>query len=206
LRDWAKRWHPRLTHQPLRTTAAPRIAIVPRTTAAPQAAMALSAPQQQSWAQRAAEAAVLPMQRVGQKGKAVKEPIGLELIKGSIPPDERRIVFERAAGAPQIDARIAGSVAGLVNVALSKVAPAHVRTEISCISDRGTLMTTARFGASVAILLHFKKKIIEAARKADNTIINVIACVSWVELKILVPYGLYRGKNGLSPLREAIEA
>jgi hypothetical protein len=56
------------------------------------------------------------------------------------------------------------------------------------------------------MLLHFKNEIIEAARKADNTIINVIACVSWVELKILVPYDLYRGKNRLGPLREAIEA
>jgi predicted RNA-binding Zn-ribbon protein involved in translation (DUF1610 family) len=192
-----------------RTAAAPRITTVPRTAAAPQAATALSAPQQQSWAQRAAEAVALPetgMQRVGKKGRPVKEPTGLEPIKGSIPPDERRIVFERAAGAPQIDARIAGSVAGLVNVALSKVAPAHVRTEVCRISDRGTLTTTARFGASAAMLLHFKKEIIEAARKADNTIINVIACVSWVELKILVPYDLYRGKNGLGPLREAIEA
>jgi hypothetical protein len=146
------------------------------------------------------------MQRVGKKGRPVKEPTGLEPIKGSIPPDERRIVFERTAGAPQIGARIAASVAGLVNVALSKVAPAHVRTEACRISERGTLTTTARFGASAAILLHFKKEIIEAARKADNTIINVIACESWVELKILVPYDLYRGKNGLGPLREAIEA
>ena len=61
-------------------------------------------------------------------------------------------------------------------------------------------------GASAAMLLRFKKEIIEAARRADNTIINVTACESWVELKILVPYGLYRGKNGLRDLREAIEA
>jgi hypothetical protein len=74
------------------------------------------------------------MQRVGKKGRPVKEPTGLELIKGSIPPDERRIVFERAAGAPLIDVRIAGSVAGLVNATLGKVAPAHVRTEVCHIS------------------------------------------------------------------------
>jgi hypothetical protein len=146
------------------------------------------------------------MQRVGKKGKVVKEPTGLELIKGSIPLDERRIVFERIAGAPQINPRIAGSVAGLVNVALSKVAPAHIRTEACRISERGTLTTTVRFGASAVMLLHFKKEIIEAARKADNTIINVITCESWVELKILVPYDLYWGKDGLGPIREAIEA
>jgi hypothetical protein len=56
------------------------------------------------------------------------------------------------------------------------------------------------------MLLLFKKEIIQAARKADNAIINVVACESWVELKILVPYDRYRGKNGLDSLREAIEA
>jgi hypothetical protein len=34
----------------------------------------------------------------------------------------------------------------------------------------------------------------------------VVACESWVELRILVPYSQYRGKNGLDNLREAIEA
>jgi hypothetical protein len=190
------------TSTPARTTAAPR-ATVPGVAAAPRA------PPQPSWAQRAAEAAAYPeagMQRVGKKGKPVKEPTGLERIQGSIPPDERRILFERAAGAPQINARVVTSAAVLVNVALSKVAPAHVRTETFRISDRGTLSTTARIGASAAMLLRFKKVIIEAARKADDTIINVIACESWVELKILVPYALYREENGLDDLREAIEA
>jgi hypothetical protein len=56
------------------------------------------------------------------------------------------------------------------------------------------------------MLLRFKKEIIQAARKADDSIINVVACESWVELRILVPYGQYRGKNGLDGLREAIEA
>jgi hypothetical protein len=61
-------------------------------------------------------------------------------------------------------------------------------------------------GASAAMLLRFKKEIIQAARKADNAIVNVVACESWVELKILVPYDRYRGKDGLDSLREAIEA
>jgi hypothetical protein len=43
-----------------KTAAAPRITMAPRTAAAPQVATALSGPQQQSWAQRAAEAAALP--------------------------------------------------------------------------------------------------------------------------------------------------
>jgi hypothetical protein len=146
------------------------------------------------------------MQRVGKKGKPVKETTGLEPIRGSIPVDERYMVFERAAGAPQILATAAASAAGLVNIALSKVAPAHVRTEAFRISERGALTAAARMGASAAMLLRFKKEIIEAARKADSAIINVVACESWVELKILVPYSLYREKNGLGPLREAIEA
>jgi hypothetical protein len=108
--------------------------------------------------------------------------------------DERYVVFERAAGAPQILATAAASAADFVNIALSKVAPAHVRTEAFRISERGSLTAAARTGASAAMLLRFKKEIIEAARKADSAIINVIACESWVELKILVPYGLYRGK------------
>jgi hypothetical protein len=42
------------------------------------------------------------------------------------------------------------------------------------------------------MLLHFKKEIIQAARKADDAIINVAACESWVELKTLVLYDRYR--------------
>jgi hypothetical protein len=64
----------------------------------------------------------------------------------------------------------------------------------------------AREGASAAMLLRFKKEIIEAARKADKDIINVMANESWVELKILVPYERYRHPEGLSDLREQIEA
>jgi hypothetical protein len=56
------------------------------------------------------------------------------------------------------------------------------------------------------MLLKFKKEVIQAAREADNAIINVEACESWVEIKILVPYERYRGKEGLDNLSEAIEA
>jgi hypothetical protein len=146
------------------------------------------------------------MLKVGKKGRPVKELTGLKPIKGSIPVDERYIVFERAAEAPQILRTVAASTASLVNIALSKVAPAHVRTEAFQISERGSLTAVACMGASAAMLLRFKKEIIEAARKADNTIINMVACESWIELKILVPYEVYRGKNGLGPLRDAIEA
>jgi hypothetical protein len=146
------------------------------------------------------------LQWVGKKGKPVKESTGLELIRGSIPVDECYIAFERAAGAPQITAMVAANATGYVNIALSKVAPAHVRTEAFRITNRGSLTASARMGSLAAMLLQFKKEIIQAARKADDTIINVVACESWVELKILVPYGHYRGKNGLDDLREAIEA
>jgi hypothetical protein len=64
----------------------------------------------------------------------------------------------------------------------------------------------AREGASAAMLLRFKKEIIEAARNADRGIINVRDNESWVELKILVPYARYRHPEGLADLREQIEA
>jgi len=165
--------------------------------------------QQSNWAQRAAAAAALPrsdFKRVGRNGKPEREPTGLEPIKGSIPRDERGIVFERAAGAPQINPAVAASAAAFVNIALSKVAPAHVRTEAFRISVQGRLSTTARFGASAAMLLRFKKEVLEAARKADRAIINVAANETWAELKILVPYDRYRHPNGLAELREQIEA
>jgi len=130
----------------------------------------------------------------------------LEQIKHSIPRDERGIVFERMVGAAQINPAVAVSAAAFVNVALSKVAPAHVRTESFKISVQGRLSTTARFGASAAMLLRFKKEILEAARKADRAIINVAANETWAELKILVPYQRYRHPDGLAELREQIEA
>ena len=129
-----------------------------------------------------------------------------EPIKRSIPWDERAILFERAVGAPQIDAAVAASTVAQVNIALSKVAPPHVRTEALKISAQGRIATTARTGALAAMLLHFKKEIIEAARWADKVIINVVANETWAELKILVLYAQYRHYSGLTDLRERIEA
>jgi len=153
--------------------------------------------QQDSWAQRAAAAAARPQtteegfNRVGRGGKAEKKKTGLEPIKGYIPWDERTIAFERAVGAHQINQAVAAAAAAQVNIALSKVAPAHVRTEAFKISPQGRLTTAARAGASAATLLAFKKEILEAARRADRSIINVAANSTWVELKILVPYAQY---------------
>ena len=67
-------------------------------------------------------------------------------------------------------------------------------------------MTTARFGASAAILLRFKKDVLEVAREADRAIINVVANETWAELKILVPYDRYWHPNRLAELREQIKA
>jgi len=101
---------------------------------------------------------------------------------------------------------VASSAAAFVNIALSKVAPAHIRTEAFRISVQGRLSTTARFGASAAMLLRFKKEVLKAARKADKAIINVVANETWAELKILVPYDRYQHPNGVAELRELIEA
>jgi len=134
-----------------------------------------------------------------------KEPMGLELIKRSIPWDEWAILFERAVGALQIDAVVAVSTAALVNIALSKVAPPHVCTEAFKISAQGRITTMARAGASAAMLLHFKKEIIEVAWQADKAIIDVVANETWTELKILALYAQYRQDNGLAALWERIE-
>jgi len=168
--------------------------------------------QASNWAQRATAAAALPqsggsgVNLAGRRGKVAKEPTGLEPTKRSIPWDERAILFERAVGAPQIDAAVAANAAAQVNIGLSKVAPPHVRTEAFKISPQGRLTTAARVGASAAMLLHFKKEIIEAARRADKAIINVVANGTWAELNILVPYAQYRHDSGLADLRERIEA
>jgi hypothetical protein len=116
------------------------------------------------------------------------------------------VIFERTENAPQLDWLTVNQVASQVNNALSRVAPAHVRTEKFQVSQRGVLSTSARMGASAAMLLHFKKELIEAARKGDPSIINVRSNESWMELKILVPYALYRDENGIDRLREEIEA
>jgi len=130
----------------------------------------------------------------------------LEPIKGSIPVDERTIVFERSPDAPQLDWLSVNQIASHVNNILSKVAPPHVRTEKFRVSQRGVLSTTARMGVSAAMLLLFKKELLEAARKGDNSIINVRSNESWVELKILVPYAAYRDEEALCRLREEIQA
>jgi len=55
------------------------------------------------------------------------------------------------------------------------------------ITAHSALSTAAKMGLSEAMLLRFKKDIIEAVPKADKAIINVIANEAWAELKILVP-------------------
>ena len=153
-------------------------------------------------------AAALPQsdyKQVGWNGKPEQEPTELEPIDGSIPHEERGIVFKRAAGVLQINPAVAASTAAFVNIALSKVALAYVRTEAFRISVQERLSTTARFGASATMLLQFKK-VLEMARKAVRAIINVVANETWVELKILVPYNRYWDPNRLVELREQIEA
>lgn len=143
--------------------------------------------------------------KVGRNSKTEKKPTGLEPIKRSLPWDERMIVIERAADALQISPAIATSMMAQVNIALSKVAPPHVRTTIGKISMRGRLSTKTREGSLAAMLLRFRQEIIEAARKADSSIIDVGANENWVEFKILVPYTRYRHPEGLADLREQIE-
>jgi len=61
-----------------------------------------------------AAAAALPQsdyKQVSQKGMPERESTGLEPVKMSIPRDEQGIVFEQAAGRPQINPLVATSAA-----------------------------------------------------------------------------------------------
>jgi len=96
--------------------------------------------QQSNWAQQAAAAVALPQsdyKRMGGNGKPEWEPSELEPIKGSIPYDERGIVFQWEVGASQINPAVVASAAAFVNIALRKVAPAHVRTKAFSILVQG---------------------------------------------------------------------
>jgi hypothetical protein len=117
------------------------------------------------------------------RGPPGGEISSLAPIKGSIPMDERVIIFEQTLGAPQLDWVTVNQIASHVNNTLGRVAPAHIRTEKFWVSWRGKLSTTARQEASAAMLLHYKKELIEAARKGDDRIVNVRSNESWTELK-----------------------
>jgi len=102
--------------------------------------------QQGNWVQRAPAAAALPQQDykcIGRNGKPKKEPTVLEMVKSSLLWDERAIVFERAAGAPLIAPAVAVEVAAHVNIALSNVAPPHIRMVVFKISPQSCLTTAA---------------------------------------------------------------
>jgi len=159
-----------------------------------------------TYAQQLMASAPTQTTKEARKGKEREEKNPLKPIKGSIPVDEWMIVSERRPGAEQLDWLTVNQITSHVNNMLSKVAPPHVRTENFKVSRREVLSTTTRKGTSAAMLLHFKKELIEAARKGDDTIINVRSNESWVELKILVPYAAYRDEEGISRLREEIEA
>jgi len=115
-------------------------------------------------------------------------------------------MFELVADAQQVSPTAASALVAYVNIALSKVTPPLIQTALGKFSHRGLLSTMACKGVTAAILLGFKRKIIEAARKVDRGIINMIANKSWVELKILVPYDSYQHLEGLLDLCEQIEA
>jgi hypothetical protein len=116
---------------------------------------------QPSYAQRLQAAPPAPpREQTWQEVKRIKGGSGkpettspLALIKGSIPHDERTIIFERTPEAPQLDWITVNQTASHVNNSLGKVAPAHVRTEKFRVFQRGVRSTTARQGDSAAIVV-----------------------------------------------------
>lgn len=134
-----------------------------------------------------------------------KRPTGFEPVKRGLHWDERMIAFERVADTPLISPAIVTSVVAQVNIARSKVAPSYVWITVGKISSRRRLSRMAGEDVSSAILLRFKKEIIEVVRKTDKRIINVMANESWAELKVFGLYERYRYPEGLPDLWEQIE-
>jgi len=102
--------------------------------------------------QRAAAAAALPQldfKQVGRNGKPQRSPRGWSPSRGSSHATSAESCLSERQG------RRRSTQAAFVNVALSKVAPAYVRTEAFRISVQGRLLTTVRFGASAAMLLRY---------------------------------------------------
>jgi len=82
-----------------------------------------------TYAQQLMASAPTQKTKEARKGKEREEKNPLEQITGSIPVDERMIVFERRPSAEQLDWLTVNQIASHVNNVLSKVAPPHVRTE-----------------------------------------------------------------------------
>ena len=200
---------------------APRIQILRR----PEEAKAarpqgpLQAPKM-TWAQKAAaKPEEDKFTAVGRKGKAVKSrPNAVEKEgqlsaltphKGSIPVDQRTLVFARKGAPEVITLAQKGKITNAVNLALFKAAPknTHVRVEMVRCSPRGTITVSAAMGADAKMLMLFKKQILEAANRVEASITDVGTNEQWVKLKVMgVPFEMYRGQGGMEEIAACLEA
>jgi len=170
-----------------------------------------------TWAAKAvAKPAEAKFALVGKKGKAVKpkdrtedqQQSPLARHKGSIPVDQRTIVFTRRGNASEVTMAQKARITTAINKALFAAAPTstHVRVELVRCSPRGTITASAAMGADAKMLMLFRKQVLEAANKMEPTIVDVGTNETWEKLKIMgIPYELFRGADDMKEIASCLE-
>ena len=143
-----------------------------------------------TWAEKAAaKPAENKFALIGKKGKTVKakdqadgqkqSPVMPH--KGSIPVDQRTIVFTRRGSAGELTMAQKARITTAINKALFVAAPTstHVRVEFVRCSPKGTITVSAAMGADAKMLMLFRKQILEAANKTEPTITDVRTNETW---------------------------
>ena len=170
-----------------------------------------------TWAQKAAaKPAEDKFALIGKKGKPVKaknqtdgqKQSPLTPHKGSIPVDQRTIVFTRKGSAGEVTMAQKARITTAINKALFAAAPTstHIRVEFVRCSPKGTITASAAMGADAKMLMLFRKQILEAANKTEPTIIDVGTNETWKKLKIMgVPYEVFRSADGMKEIASCLE-
>jgi len=170
-----------------------------------------------TWAEKAAaKPAENKYALIGKKGKTVKakdqadgqKQSPLTPHKGSIPVDQRTIVFTRRGSAGEVTMAQKARITTAINKALFVAAPTsvHVRVEFVRCSPKGTITASAAMGADAKMLMLFRKQILEAANKTEPTITDVGTNETWKKLKIMgVPYEVFRSADGMKEIASCLE-
>jgi len=96
------------------------------------------------------------------------------------------LIFTRKGEPGAITLAQRGRVTNAINLALFTAAPknAHIRVEQVRCSPKGTLTVSATMGADAEMLLLFKEQILEAANRAEPSIVDVGMNEQWDKLKM----------------------
>jgi len=157
----------------------------------------LQAPEETWAAKAAAKPAEAKFALVGKEGKVVQpnpkrkeneeQRSPLTRHKGSIPLDQRMVVFTRKGSMGEVTLAQKARITTTVNKALFAAAPTntHVRVEMVRCCPEGTITASATMGVDAKMLMLFRKQILEAAIKVEPTIIDVGTNETWRKLKIM---------------------